>query len=190
MSTVRTTPHLTMTPTAVVRRSVAIMAGAALVGLAAQIAIPVPGTEVPLTMQLPAVLLVGALLGPRLGAASLVVYVMLGAAGVPVFSPIGPPGVARLVGPTGGYLLAFPIAAAFVGRIVSDGSDIGKLALGLVLGALIIHAGGVIHLTVLTGDLAAAANVVSAPFVLSTLLKLTVAGLLAWRFTNTTRALF
>ena len=190
MSTVRTTQHLTMTPTAVVRRSAAIMAGAVVVGLAAQIAIPVPGTAVPLTMQLPAVLVVGALLGPRLGAASLVVYIMLGVVGAPVFSPIGPPGVARLVGPTGGYLLAFPIAAAVVGRIVSDGSNIGRLAFGLVLGALTIHAGGVIHLTVIAGDLSAAANVVSAPFVLSTLLKLTVAGLLAWRFTNTTRALF
>jgi biotin transport system substrate-specific component len=186
---VSATRQLTMTPTAVVRRSVAILAGVILVGLAAQIAIPVPGTEVPLTMQLPAVLVVGALLGPRLGAASLVVYIMLGAAGGPVFSPFGPPGVARLVGPTGGYLLAFPVAAAVVGHIVSDGSNIGRLALGLVLGALIIHAGGVIQLTVVTGDLSAAASVVSAPFVLSTLLKLTVAGLLAWRFAKTTRAL-
>jgi len=190
VSTVSGARQLTMTPTSVVRRSLAILAGAVVVGLAAQIAIPVPGTEVPLTMQLPAVLVVGALLGPRLGAASLVIYIMLGVAGVPVFSPMGPPGVERLVGPTGGYLLAFPIAAAVVGRVVSDGSDIGKLVLGLVLGALTIHAGGMIHLTVLTGDLSAAASVVSAPFVLSTLLKLIVAGLLAWRFTNTTRALF
>jgi biotin transport system substrate-specific component len=178
-----------MTPTAVIRRSVAILAGALLVGLAAQIAMPVPGTEVPLTMQLPAVLLLGALLGPRLGAASLVVYIMLGAAGFPVFSPIGPPGVDRLVGPTGGYLLAFPFAAAVVGRVVTDGGKVGQLALGLVLGTLIIHVVGMIQLAVLAGDVSAAAEVVTPPFVLSTFLKLIVAGLLAWRFTNTVRAL-
>ena len=188
MSAVRTARQLTMTPNAVVRRSLAILASAIVVGLAAQVAIPVPGTEVPLTMQLPAVLLVGALLGPRLGAASLIVYIMLGAAGVPVFSPIGPPGVERLLGPTGGYLLAFPFAAAVVGRVVTDGTDIGRLALGLLLGTLVIHAGGIIQLVVLAGNLSAAASVMSAPFLLSTLLKLIVAGLLAWRFTNTTRA--
>ena len=189
MSTADTSQRLTMTPTAVVRRSLAILAGAIVVGLAAQVAVPVPGTAVPLTMQLPAVLVVGTLLGPRLAAVSLLVYLVLGAAGAPVFSPIGPPGLARILGPTGGYLLAFPVAAAVVGRTVSDGSDIGKLALGLVLGALIIHAGGLVHLTVLSGDLSAAAGVASLPFVLSTLLKLILAGLVGWHFTNMTRAL-
>jgi biotin transport system substrate-specific component len=178
-----------MTPTTVVRRSSFILGGAIMVGLAAQVAIPVPGTPVPLTLQLPAVLLVGALLGPRMGALSLVVYVALGAAGFPVFSPIGPPGVERLVGPTGGYLLSFPVAAAVAGLVVTEGSNVRRLALGLVLGALVIHIGGSVHLLVLTGDASQVASAASAPFLLSTVLKLIVAGLLAWRFTDTTRAL-
>jgi biotin transport system substrate-specific component len=83
------TAHLTMTPTAVARRALAILAGALFVALAAQVAIPLPGTPVPVTLQVPAVLIVGGLLGPRLGAASMVVYLALGAAGLPFFAPTG-----------------------------------------------------------------------------------------------------
>ncbi len=64
-----------------------------------------------MTLQPLAVLLVGALLGPSLGAGSMILYLALGAAGLPVFTPYGLPGLARLVGPTGGYLLAYPVAA-------------------------------------------------------------------------------
>src|SRR6185436_4701400 len=87
----------------------AVVLGTALVTLAAQIAIPLPGTPVPMTLQPLAVLLVGALLGPSLGAGSMILYLVLGAAGLPVFTPYGLPGLARLVGPTGGYLLAYPV---------------------------------------------------------------------------------
>ncbi len=89
------------------RRTIAVMLGTALVSLAAQVAVPIPGTPVPVTLQPLAVLIVGGLLGPALGASSLVLYLLLGAAGLPVFTPFGLPGVARLIGPTGGYLLAF-----------------------------------------------------------------------------------
>ncbi|MCH8255792.1 MAG: biotin transporter BioY, partial [Gemmatimonadetes bacterium] len=89
-------------------RVISLVLGALLVALGAQMALPLPGTPVPVTLQVPAVLLVGGLLGPRMGAASLVLYLALGAAGLPVFAPMGAPGVARLFGPTGGYLLAYP----------------------------------------------------------------------------------
>src|SRR5512146_1264130 len=101
------------------RRTSAVVMGAALVALAAQIAVPLPGTPVPLTLQPLAVLIVGGLLGPWLGASSLLFYLALGAAGLPVFTPIGLPGVARLIGPTGGYLLAYPLAAYAVGTLSS-----------------------------------------------------------------------
>src|SRR5213076_1029493 len=110
------------------RRALAVLLGAALVAIAAQIAIPLPGTPVPMTLQPLAVLLVGALLGPSLGAGSMILYLALGAAGLPVFTPYGLPGLARLVGPTGGYLLAYPVAAFAVGKIAGDGRRVPRIA--------------------------------------------------------------
>lgn len=190
MNEIRTqAARLVMTPTGVMRRSIAILAGALLVALSAQAAVPLPGTPVPLTLQVPAVLIVGGLLGPRLGAASLAVYLVFGIAGAPVFAPVGAPGVARILGPTGGYLLALPLAAAVVGRVVGDGRSLGRLALGLVLGVLAIHAGGVAQLLVLTGDAGAALRLGSLPFLLGDLIKILVAGLIVSRFGSSTRAL-
>src|SRR4029077_6543560 len=122
-------PLLLTTRDLVVRRTVAVLLGTALVTLAAQVAVPIPGTPVPVTLQPLAVLIVGGLLGPALGASSLVLYLLLGAAGLPVFTPFGLPGVARLIGPTGGYLLAYPLAAAMVGRLAGDGRGTVRLAL-------------------------------------------------------------
>src|SRR6185436_16952439 len=99
----------------------AVVLGTALVTLAAQISVPLPGTPVPMTLQPLAVLLVGGLLGARLGAASMVLYLALGIAGLPVFTPTVPLlGNARLLGPTGGYLLAYPVAAFATGWITTD----------------------------------------------------------------------
>ncbi len=124
------------------RRAIAVILGAAFVALAAQVAVPIPGTPVPVTLQPLAVLIVGGLLGPALGASSLVLYLLLGAAGLPVFTPIGLPGVARLIGPTGGYLLAYPLAAAVVGRLAGDGKATTRLALAALAGLVVIHLGG------------------------------------------------
>src|SRR5438094_594359 len=122
------------------RRALAVLSGVALVALAAQIAIPVPGTPVPMTLQPLAVLLVGGLLGPRLGAGSLLLYLALGAAGLPVFTPYGLPGVGRLFGPTGGYLLAYPIAAYAVGRLAADGRRWTRLTRAVLAGLALIRA--------------------------------------------------
>ena len=183
------TAHLTMTPTSVGRRALAILAGALLVALGAQVAIPLPGTPVPVTLQVPAVLIVGGLLGPRLGAASMAVYLAMGAAGLPVFAPLGAPGVARLFGPTGGYLLALPLAAAVVGLIADRGRSWSRLALGVVAGAAVVHLGGVAQLAVLTGSWGVALTWGSVPFLLLDLVKLALAGLILRRFAATTRAL-
>src|SRR6267142_6833529 len=105
--------------TLVIRRAAAVVLGALLVAGAAQVAIPLPGTPVPMTLQPMAVLLVGGLLGAPLGALSMILYLAMGAAGLPVFTPTVPlVGVARLLGPTGGYLLAYPVAAYVVGSFV------------------------------------------------------------------------
>jgi len=164
------------------RRGVAMVAGALLVAIGAQISVPLPGTPVPLTFQVPAALIVGGLLGRRLGAASLVLYLVLGAAGLPVFAPIGLPGFARLIGPTGGYLLALPLAAAVVGLACRGERSIPKLAVGLVAGLAVIYAGGVAQLAILGGDLATAWRIGSLPFLAGDAVKLLLAGLIVARF--------
>jgi biotin transport system substrate-specific component len=189
MSQVQTARLLGMTPTTVVRRSLAVLAGAFLVAIGAQVAIPLPGTPVPVTLQVPAVLVVGGLLGPRLGAASMAVYLAFGAAGVPVFAPIGAPGFARLFGPTGGYLLALPLGAAVVGVATEHGRSWSRVAVGVVAGLAVVHLGGVAQLAILSGDVSTALALGSAPFLLLDLLKLVVAGAIIQRFGKTTRAL-
>jgi biotin transport system substrate-specific component len=183
------TAGLTLTTTTVMRRSLAVLAGAFLVALGAQAAVPIPGTPVPVTFQVPAVLIVGGLLGPRLGAASMVLYLMLGAVGLPVFAPTGVPGLARLFGPTGGYLLAYPLAAAVAGVLVGKGRAIGWLALAMVAGLVVIHAGGVAQLVVLSGDLSTALAIGSVPFLLLDVVKLVIAGLVVRRYSKKLRAL-
>jgi biotin transport system substrate-specific component len=91
---------------------IAVVLATALVAICAHIAVPLGFTPVPVTMQTFAVLLLGLLFGPGPAFACLALYLMEGAAGLPVFSPHGPGGLAQLLGPTGGYLLSYPFAAA------------------------------------------------------------------------------
>jgi len=160
------------------RRALGVALGAALVALAAQVSVPLPGTPVPLTLQPLAVLIVGGLLGPGLGATSLILYLGLGAAGLPVFTPIGLPGVARLIGPTGGYLLSYPFAAFAVGRLSGDGRRLPQLALATLAGLVLIHLGGLAQLLVLTGSIATAARFGTIPFLLGDFVKLAIAVLI------------
>jgi biotin transport system substrate-specific component len=167
----------------------AAAAGAGLVSLAAQVAVPLPGTPVPMTLQPLAVLLVGGLLGPGLGAASLGFYLVLGATGLPVFTPVGAPGLARLFGPTGGYLLAFPIAAALVGWVTRRRPGWAGLVAGPLLGMVAIHAGGLAQLLVLTGSARAALTAGLLPFAVGDGFKVVVGALLLRRTIPLTRAL-
>src|SRR5437867_10143464 len=159
------------------RRALAVAFGTALVAAAAQVAVPLPGTPVPMTLQPLAVLLVGGMLGPGLGAASLILYLLLGAAGLPVFTPIGLPGAARLIGPTGGYLLAYPVAAFAVGRLIGKGDSTrtARVALAALAGLALIHLGGLAQLLILTGSAAQAARLGTLPFVAGDLGKLAIA---------------
>ncbi len=94
-------------------RQVAIVVSASLfVALCARVTLPLPFTPVPLTLQNFAVLLVGMTLGSRRGFAALALYLAEGLAGLPVFNPTGPGGLAQLLGPTGGFLMVYPLVAA------------------------------------------------------------------------------
>src|SRR3954462_6823080 len=97
--------------------AVGVVGFASAVAAASQIAIPLPYTPVPLTLQPMLVILAGMMLGPVAGAASMALYLAAGAAGLPVFTPLGAPGIARFMGPTGGYLIAYPVAAWVAGTL-------------------------------------------------------------------------
>lgn len=126
------------------RAAVLVAGGAALTALSAQLSFKMPWTEVPYTGQTAAVLLVGTALGWRLGAASMLLYLLVGIVGVPVFSD-GAHGIEQVLGYTGGYLVAFVLAAALVGRLAERGWDRspGSTAALMVFGNLLIYAIGV-----------------------------------------------
>ena len=165
-------------------RAGAVAFVAVLTGLAAQISIPLPLTPVPLTFQ-PMVVLVGAMaLGARLGMASQLTYLALGLCGLPVFaaSPELAHGAARLAGPTGGYLMAYPIAAFVVGWLAERGFDRRYLtsAVALVAGLAIVFTGGVLWLGLFmpaSRGVAAALAAGFYPFILGDLIKLLFAAL-------------
>lgn len=127
-----------------------ILAANVLLILCAQIAIPLPWTPVPVTGQTFGVLLVAVLLGSRRGALALTLYLLEGAAGLPVFAPFGMPGPVRFFGPTAGYLVSYPAAAFLTGWLVERGAakNIVRLAIALTAGDALIFAGGCAGLAV------------------------------------------
>ena len=160
------------------RRAFAVGLGAALVALSAQVVVPVPFSPVPMTLQPLAVLAVGGMLGAVGGAGALVLYIILGSLGFPVFAA-GGSGRLHLVGPTGGYLLAFPVAAGITGALVGrvPRSPL-RVLLACVLGMAVIHIGGVAQLALLGGDPALAFRIGFVPFFTGDLIKVGLAAAL------------
>lgn len=134
------------------RDALLVVASSLATALSAQIAVPLPFTPVPLTGQTFGVLLSGALLGPRLGALALLLYLAEGGLGLPFFAG-GASGPARLFGPTGGYLLSYPLAAWLVGMLAVRGWDRrpGTTLAAMLLGSVIIFALGAAQLARFVG---------------------------------------
>jgi biotin transport system substrate-specific component len=132
----------------------AMVVGASLfVALCARITIPLPGNPVPLTLQNFGVLLVGLLLGPRRAFAAMVLYLAEGAAGLPVFNPVGMGGIAQLFGPTGGYLMSYPFVAALAGFVFDRGrKTFARAAAAGLVAEVALFAIGLSWLTILTGS--------------------------------------
>jgi len=163
-------------------RLAGIVGFAVALGAASQVAIPIPGTPVPLTLQPLMVVLAGMWLGPGAGVTSMVLYLTLGALGLPVFSPVAlPGGVARIVGPTGGYLLAYPLAAFVAGTIAARGDNLFWRWLAACAGIAMIFIGGIAQLTVLEGNLARAVATGLTPFAALDVVKAFIAALLSGR---------
>jgi biotin transport system substrate-specific component len=154
---------------------------AALISVAAQLSFPLPFSPVPLTLQVLVVLLAGGLLGATWGAAAMLLYLLLGVVGLPVFSR-GGHGLASLLGPTGGYLMSYPIAAAAVGLLAPSSRAPGLLRTGgaMLAGLALIYLGGG-GWAVLWGGQAMAAVVYGwvLPFVPLDLVKLALAAVLS-----------
>jgi biotin transport system substrate-specific component len=147
--------------------------------MASQIAIPLPGTPVPITLQPMIVVLAGMMLGARLGVASMVLYLGLGALGLPVFAPVGAPGIARFLGPTGGYLIAYPVAALTAGVLAQRCPSLFGRWLAAVLGIAVLFVGGLAQLTILTGSFAQAVALGMTPFAILDVVKAFAAALIA-----------
>jgi biotin transport system substrate-specific component len=168
----------------------------ALTAAAAQISMPLPFTSVPLTLQPMIVLIGGLALGSQLGAVSQILYLAAGIAGLPVFAASAtlPPGALRLIGPTGGYLMAYPVAAFVAGYLAERGFDRRYLTsvVAMFAGLAIIFTSGVLWLGLFARTLTGSAPVgmQSAlatglyPFILPDVVKLVMAAALLptlWR---------
>jgi biotin transport system substrate-specific component len=151
-----------------------ILGGSLVVALAAQIAVRLPFSPVPVTGQTLAVLLVGALLGSRRGAWSTLAYLGQGLIGLPVFAT-GSSGAAYVLGPTGGYLLGFVVAAYLTGWLAERGWDqrIGTALLAMGLGNVAIYALGLPWLSIYAGSQTLALGLL--PYLAGDALKLALA---------------
>jgi biotin transport system substrate-specific component len=175
-------------------RTAAVTFAVALTAASAQFTVPVPFTAVPFTLTPLVVLLTGAALGSRLGATAQIAYLALGIAGLPVFAPnpILPPGAARLLGPTGGYLLSYPVAAFLTGYLAERGWDryfLSSVA-AMLLGLAMIYTGGLASMVVFTGSLWTAIYQGIVPFIVADIVKVVMAAMLlpqAWRFLSASR---
>jgi biotin transport system substrate-specific component len=181
-------------------RVAAVLFLTALTAAAAQVSFPLPFTPVPFTLQPVVVLVGGAVLGPRLGMLSQVLYLGAGAMGLPVFAASAtlPQGAGRLLGPTAGYLLSYPAAAFVTGWLAERGFDrrYSTSVLAMLAGLAVIFAGGVSWVTIVWPQLGhpavlGALDIAFTPFILADIAKvlLAAAALPAlWRFTGLGRS--
>ncbi|MCE7006549.1 biotin transporter BioY [Kibdelosporangium philippinense] len=175
-----------LVPRTFVKDAALVVGGAVLTGLAAQVVVPVPGSPVPITGQTFGALLVGASLGWRRGAVSMLLYLVAGMAGVPWFQD----GKSGWLGVTGGYLIGFAVAAVLVGALAARGGDrtVLRTIATMVLGNVVIYAIGVSWLAAATGmDPTTAIERGLLPFLIGDGIKiLLAAGLLpgAWALIN------
>jgi biotin transport system substrate-specific component len=166
-----------------VRNFSLVVAASLFMAICSRISVPLPFTPIPLTLGNFAVLLIGLVLGGRRAGAAMLLYLAEGAAGLPVFSPAGPGGLAQLLGPTGGYLMAYPLAAFAAGWIAERSKRVFlRLTLAALAGEVVLFAGGLGWLIAMTRvPLAQAAWFGLYPFLFAEVIKVLSAATLGAR---------
>ena len=169
-------------------KQAALVVGASLfVAICAHVTIPLP-SPVPLTLQNFGVLVVGLTLGSRRGFAALALYLAEGAAGLPVFNPTGLGGIPQLLGPTGGYLMVYPLVAGLAGLVFEQGKPtFGKAAIAGLLAEIVLFSGGIAWLLILTHSLAQALRWGLYWFVFAEVIKIMFAAAMAVRIRRSFR---
>ncbi len=159
-----------------------VVSASLFVALCAKVSVPLPFTPVPLTLSNFAVLLVGMLLGPWRGGAALALYVAEGVAGLPVYSA-GPGGIVQLLGPSGGYLMAYPAGAWLAGMISAHWKKVVGFVVASVSAELLLFAAGVAWLmAVWHANFRDAFAFGAVPFVFAEVIKVTLAAGIANRW--------
>jgi biotin transport system substrate-specific component len=180
--------HILGTPDRVldgVGQAAIVIAASLFVALCARVTLPLPFTPVPLSLQNFGVLLVGLSLGSRRAFVALVLYLAEGLAGMPVFSPAGPGGVAQLLGPTGGFLLAYPFVAGIAGWVFEEkaaesaNKSFARAATACILAEIYLFVGGLSWLAILTHSFAQALRFGLYWFVFAEVIKIMSAAAIA-----------
>ena len=163
-----------------------VIGASAVIAVCARLVLPLPFTPVPLTLANFGVLLVGLSLGSKRGFAAAALYLAWGAMGLPVFSPAGVGGIAQLFGPTGGYLLAYPVVAFIAGWIAERGNiSFSRNVIGGIIAELVLFATGISWLAIVTGSWQRAVAFGLAPFIFAEVMKVMVAAAVARRIQST-----
>ena len=167
-----------------------VVIGSAFMALCAHVSLPLLFSPVPLTLQTFGVMLIGLTLGAKRGAAAMALYLVEGVCGFPVFSPAGPGGIAQVIGPTGGFLMAYPLAAFVVGSIFERKKSLGMAQIACLAGTIVFLIGGMSWLMMATHvSLAAALSMAVLPFIPGEILKIAAAAFTG-RYTNSWLARF
>jgi biotin transport system substrate-specific component len=176
---------------ALLRNAGIAIAATFVIAICAHISMPLPWTPVPLVAQDLAVIVVGFLLGPQLGFATLVLYLAEGAVGLPMFNPHGVGGVAQIFGPTGGFLMAYPVVAFVAGALRSRTGKYTQNVAAAAIAMLLLFVCGASYFAILLHTSAAVTvNSAVTPFLPGAILKCAVAAGIATAWTKSrTRAI-
>jgi len=171
-------------------RNLALIVGASLLmDILGRFSVPLPISPVPLTLANFGVLLIALSLGARRAAAAMCLYLAQGALGMPVFSPAGPGGIAQILGPTGGYLMSYPLAAFVAGWIVDRGKQsVARFSFAAIVGEILLFVGGIGYLMALTHvSVRVAANWGLYPFAFGEVIKVIAAVAIASRLGSSSK---
>ena len=156
------------------------IAATVIIAICAHISLPLPWTPIPLVAQALAVLIVGFLLGPQLGFATLILYLAEGAVGLPMFNPHGPGGIAQIIGPTGGFLMAYPVVAAIAGFLRSRTNNFARNFAAAAIATAVLFICGASYFTAITHASASTTlHAAVTPFLPGAVLKCALAAAIA-----------